>query len=164
MEEIIKEKQASNELIKNQKILLKGFLSFDINQDIETLDKLIIKEYTKNTFYGDLNKWLMNSKMNFYEPIAYFTARLMFSLNKYASINNMFCKENKKIIYRGVKMPFTCLLPYIRAKHKIIVLSSFTSTSEDENFAKTWAGRKIAKKLFENSLKFSVVYYITNNY
>ena len=28
-------------------------------------------------FYGDLNKWLMNHKMNDYEPIAYFTARLM---------------------------------------------------------------------------------------
>ena len=27
----------------------------------------------------------MNSKLNFFEPVAYFTARLMFSLNKYGS-------------------------------------------------------------------------------
>ena len=106
----------------------------------------------------------MNSKMNFYGPIAYFTARLMFSLNSYAIKNKMFCYENKKVLYRGIKIPFTCLLPYIRANKKIIMLSSFTSTSEDEAFAKSWSGRKISKQLYENSLKFSVVYYITNNY
>ena len=164
MKELIKEEEESKELIKNQKILINGFLSFDFTKDIDTLDKLIIKEYTRNTFYGDLNKWLMNSKMNYYAPIAYFTARLMFSLNSYAIKNNMFCKENKKILYRGIKMPFTCLLPYIRANGKIIILSSFTSTSEDEKFAKNWSGRKNTKQLYSNSLKFSVVYYITNIY
>ena len=164
MEELVKEEEKSKELIKNQKTILKGFLSFDIKEDIDTLDKLIIKEYTKNTFYGDLNKWLMNSKMNFYGPIAYFTARLMFSLNSYAIKNKMFCNENKKVLYRGIKIPFTCLLPYIRANKKIIMLSSFTSTSEKQSFAEGWSGRKISKKLYENSLKFSVVYYITNNY
>ena len=164
MKELIQEEAESNDLIKNQKTLLKGFLSFDLKEDIETLDKLIIKEYTRNTFYGDLNKWLMNSKMNFYGPIAYFTSRLMFSLNSYAIKNEMFCKENKKILYRGIKLPFTCLLSYIRANGKIIILSSFTSTSEDENFAKNWSGRKNSKELYLNSLKFSVVYYITNIY
>jgi hypothetical protein len=164
MEGLIEEEEKSKELLKNQKLLLKGFLSFNITDDIETLDKLIIKEYTKNTFYGDLNKWLMNSKLNFYAPVAYFTSRLMYSLNSYAKGNNMYCKEDKKNIYRGIKIPFSCLLPYIRADKKIILLSSFTSTSEDEQVAKNWAGRKDPRKLYENSLKFSVVYYIINRY
>ena len=164
MKGLIEEEEKSKELLKNQKLLLKGFLSFNITDDIETLDKLIIKEYTKNTFYGDLNKWLMNSKLNFYAPVAYFTSRLMYSLNSYAMGNNMYCKEDKKNIYRGIKMPFSCLLPYIRADKKIILLSSFTSTSEDEQVAKNWAGRKDPRKLYENSLKFSVVYYIINRY
>ena len=164
MKGLIEEEEKSKELLKNQKLILKGFLSFNLSEDIETLDKLIIKEYTKNTFYGDLNKWLMNSKLNFYAPVAYFTSRLMYSLNSYAMGNNMYCKEDKKNIYRGIKMPFSCLLPYIRADKKIILLSSFTSTSEDEQVAKNWAGRKDPRKLYENSLKFSVVYYIINRY
>ena len=164
MKGLIKEEKESKELYRNQHILLKGFLSFDIKEDIKTLDKLIIKEYTKNTFYGDLNKWLMNLNMNFYAPVAYFTARLKYSLNSYAINNNMYCIEDKKTIYRGIKMPFTCLLQYIRANGKIILLSSFTSTSEDDNLAKNWACRKNPKQLYENSLNFSVVYYITNFY
>ena len=89
---------------KNTNSLLSGFLTFDLNKDLEILDKLIIKEYTKNTFYGDLNKWLMNKKLNDYEPIAYFTARLMYSLNKYAKKNHKYCDENRKELHRGVKM------------------------------------------------------------
>ena len=48
-----------------------------MSKEIEKLNKLIIKEYTKNKFYGDLNKWLMNNKKKGYESVAYFTARLM---------------------------------------------------------------------------------------
>ena len=164
MKKLINLEVENNELYGTQKAVFKGFLSFDIKEDIDTLDKLIIQEYTKNTFYGDLNKWLMNSKMNFYEPVAYFTTRLMFSLNKYAKKNDKFCKENKKPIYRGIKIPYTCLLPYERAKGKIILLSAFTSTSEDDNKAKVFAGRRNPKKLYKNSLHFSVIFYITNIY
>ena len=75
IQELIKKEGDSKELKnQDQNNLLSGFLTFDLDQDLEKLDKLIIKEYTKNTFYGDLNKWLMNSKMNCYEPIAYFTS------------------------------------------------------------------------------------------
>ena len=163
MEGLIEKEKESNQLIKQQKILFKSFLSFEIKEDLETLDKLIIKEYTKNTFYGDLNRWLMN-KMHFYTPVAYFTARLMYSLNTYANKNDMYCKENKKINFRGIKIQFTSLLPYIRAIGKIIILTSFTSTSEEEKLAKNWACRKNSKLLYENSLNFSIVYYITNGY
>ena len=141
---------------------MSGFLTFDLKKDLDTLDKLIIKEYTKNTFYGDLNKWLMNSKMNYYEPIAYFTARLMYSLNKYANKNDKYLVENKKELHRGVKLSYSDLLPYERAKGKIILLSAFTSTSENEALAKRWAGRQDTISLYKANLKFSVVFIIKN--
>ena len=164
MKAIIENESNSNELKqKDYKILFKAFLSFDITEDLKELDKLIIKEYTKNTFYGDLNKWLMNSKFNFYEPVAYFTARLMYSLNSYAMSNEKFCKEEKEF-HRGIKMPYTSLLPYKRAKGKIVCLSSFTSTSEDETFAKNFSGRGDAEEMYKTNLKFSVVFIIKNLY
>ena len=164
MKELIKEKEKSNELKNSKFSILKGFMTFDINKDIEKLDELIIKEYSKNTFYGDLNKWLMNSRMNLFEPVAYFTSRLMYSLNSYAIKNNMYCKEAGKKVYRGITMPYTSLLPYERVIGKRILLSAFTSTSENEKKAKLWSRRKISKKIYENDFQFSIVYYITNNY
>jgi hypothetical protein len=162
IKELIKKEGEAKELKnKNQNDLLSGFLTFDLNKDLEALDKLIIKEYTKNTFYGDLNKWLMNSKMNFYEPIAYFTSRLMYSLNKYATTNGKYLTE-KRELHRGVKLSYSNLLPYERAKGKIILLSAFTSTSEDEALAKKWAGRQNTQSLYKTNLKFSVVFIIKN--
>ena len=160
---IIQKEGKENKLLgENKDIIFEGFLSFNIDDDLNALDKLIIKEYTKNTFYGDLNKWLMNSKMNYYEPVAYFTSRLMYSLNKYAMNNNMFCIKDNKKVYRGVKMTYSCLLPYERAKGKIILLSAFTSTSEDETLAKEWSGRDNSLVLYKTNLKFSIVFIITN--
>ena len=161
MKSLINTEAKSKELTRNANDILTGFLTFDLNKDLETLDKLIIKEYTKNTFYGDLNKWLMN-KMNDYEPIAYFTARLMYSLNKYAKKNHKYCTENKKEVHRGVKMTYSDLLPYVRAKGKIILLSGFTSTSQNEAFAKRWAERENTQALYKANLRFSVVFKITN--
>ena len=158
-------KGKKKELINSDKNdLMQGFLTFDLNKDLEHLDNLIIQEYTKNTFYGDLNKWLMNSKMNFYEPVAYFTARLMFSLNKFAKKNEKYCNEDKKELHRGVKLAYTDLIAYERAKGKIILLSAFTSTSKDKNEAESFAGREDTKSLYNNNYKFSVVYHITNIY
>ena len=145
--------------------LISGFLTFDLSKDLEHLDNLIIKEYTKNTFYGDLNKWLMNSKMNFYEPVAYFTARLMFSLNKFAKKNQKYCNVDKIELHRGVKLTYTDLIAYERAKGKIILLSAFTSTSKDQSEAESFAGRdEDIKSLYNNNLRFSVVFHITNIY
>ena len=146
----------------DQNDLLSGFLTFDLTKDLDTLDKLIIKEYTKNTFYGDLNRWLMNSKMNYYEPIAYFTARLMYSLNNYANKYSKYLTEDKKEVHRGVKLSYSNLLPYERALGKVILLSAFTSTSEDDKLAKRWAGRSDTKSLYKTNLKFSVVFIIRN--
>ena len=44
---------------------------------------MLIKEYTKNTLYGDLNNWLRSLNTDVYEKISYYTSRLMYSLNNY---------------------------------------------------------------------------------
>ena len=144
--------------------IIEGLLTFDINKDLEALDELIINEYTKNSFYGDLNRWLMKGKMKYYEPVAYFTSRLMFSLNKYAEKKEKFCKENEKELHRGAKLYYSCLLPYERAVGKIILLSAFTSTSESDEIANKWAGRGDEEKIYNNRSKFSVVFHIKNVY
>ena len=163
MKSLIKEEDKNKKLKCDKNKLLESFLTFDIKEDLKKLDKLIIKEYTKNTFYGDLNKWLMDSKMNFYEPIAYFTARLMYSLNSYANLNNMYCNEDREL-HRGAQLTYTCVLPYERAKGKVILLSAFTSTSESEILAQAWAGRGEEVEIYKNNLKFSVVFIIRNKY
>ena len=99
---------------------------------------------------------------NNYECIAYFTARLMYHLNVYALKKNMFFNQNKKILYRGIKIPYSNLLPYERARGKIIVLTSFTSTSENKDKALHFAKRKNSKDLYKKNLLFSVMYIIKN--
>ena len=164
IDEVISEDEKSHLLKAKKDKLMEGLLKFDLKEDLKNLDELIIKEYTKNTYYGDLNRWLMKGKMKYYEPVAYFTSRLMYSLNLYADKYKKYCKENKKILHRGAKLFLSCLLPYKRAEGKTILLSGFTSTSESENVAKTWAGRGRQQELFKNSLRFSVEFFITINH
>ena len=79
------DEEAKNQTLKNlnKNDLLKGFKEFDIKKDLEELDKKIIQEYTGNSYYGDINKWLLNFSISSFQEVAYFTARLMFSLNNY---------------------------------------------------------------------------------
>ena len=167
-----------DELKKDLKLpkgeLLKGLDSFRKNnvetieenneENIDYLEKILIKEYTRNTFYGDLNKWLMNFNMNFYdyESVAYFTGRLMYSLNSYAIKNQKFFNSNDIIIYRGIKIPYSSLLSYERAKGKIILLTSFTSTSLSVQRAEEFSGRNNSKELYKTNLLFSVLLIIKN--
>ena len=87
----------------------------------------------------------------------------MYSLNTYSLKKNAYENTNGKILRRGVKMFYSNILPYIRAKGKIISLTSFTSTTEKENIANFFAG-KAEKNLYKNTKNFSVIYIITNNY
>jgi hypothetical protein len=160
---ILIDEEDKNNLLKNKNKnkVMDGFLTFDINKDAEVLNKLIIREYTNNSFYGDLNKWLMNSKFNSYDTIAYFTARLMYSLNSYGKTNQMYYNEPKEVL-RGIKVPYSSLLPYKRAEGKVILLSSFTSTSKIAKYAKTFSGRNKAEEQYKSKLLFSVIYIIKN--
>jgi len=151
-----------NDLRKDKKVILDGLKTFDISKDLEILDKLIIKEYTKGTFHGDLNNWLRILDYNAYEAISYFTSRLMYSLNNYAQKSNLFFKK-KQILYRGAKTNYINLLPFERLKGKIILLTSFTSSSESLSVANQFSSREKAKEIFKEYKKFSVIYKITNN-
>ena len=164
MKQLIKTEAEKKALKKQQNVLLGGFMTFEIKNDLALLNKLIIKEYTKETFYGDLNRWLMNSKMNSYDTIAYFTSRLMYSLNNYGKENKMYYDKDNTTLRRGIKIPYSCLLPYIRAVGKVILLSSFTSTSENEITARNFSGRDDAEKQYKKNNIFSVIYIIHNNY
>ena len=151
-----------NELKIKKEILKDSFKTFDLSKDLEILDKLVIKEYTKNTFYGDLNNWLRTLDNDIYEKIAYYTSRLMYSLNNYGFKSNNFYKE-EKILYRGTKINYINILSYERLKGKIIILSSFTSSSENYEIAFKFSGRDKSKEIFQNSQKFSVIYKIINH-
>ena len=59
MKSLIDQENKEKKLIKNPNNLLQGFLTFDLKEDVTNSDKLILKEYEKDTFYADLNKWLI---------------------------------------------------------------------------------------------------------
>ena len=46
MKSLINKEAQTNELKNNPNSVLSGFLTFDLNKDLELLDKLIIQEYT----------------------------------------------------------------------------------------------------------------------
>ena len=144
-----------------KKELIEGFKTFDIDQDLNNLNK-IIKEYSKDTIYPMINNNLRNFDDEVYEIISYYTARLMYALNKRTKeLNSYFTKNN--IVYRGESVNFVKILPYERLKGKIVVLSAFTSTSKDFSVAANdFAHREISKKIFNENRKFSVIYYIQN--
>jgi len=145
----------SNALRKSKNVIIDGLKTFDITKDLEALDKLIIQEYTKNTFHGDLNNWLRILDYNAYETISYFTSRLMYSLNNYAQKLGLFFRQ-KQILYRGAKTNYINLLPFERLKGKIILLSSFTSSSENLSVEIQFSGREKAKQIFK---EYTVIWY-----
>ena len=161
---IDKEKKEDKLVNKNKNELLESFLSFDLTKDLKILDKLIIQECTNNTFYGDLNKWFMSTNFNSYEVVAYYTARLMHNLNKYANKEGNYYSLDQHNLYRGMKIPYSSVLSYERVKGKIILLSSFTSTFEDSKIAENYSGRENTKSLYNLKKKFSVIFIIKNNY
>ena len=174
IKDLIDEESRNKKLKTTPKDLIEGFSTFNIENafknkkvenysDIELLDRLIIKEYSKSTFFKDLNKWLMNPKISTYEVVSYFTARLMYSLNSYAIKNSKYFTL-EETLYRGIKMPYSNLLPYERAKGKIIILTSFTSTSQKEAKAKSFSGRCASSSIYITNLLFSVIFIIKNIY
>ena len=175
---LINEESKNNELKKNKDKLLESLANFDTNKidannadkdknkdnqkDTDYLDKLIIREYTNNTLYKDLNKWLLNYNKKFYESVAYFTGRLMYSLNSYAKKNSKYFIEDQTTLYRGIKISYSCLLPYERAIGKIILLTAFTSTSESQSKIIRFSGRDNSVELYKTNQLFSVIFYIKN--
>ena len=160
MEELINSKEEKDLRIEKKK-LIKSFETFDLTKDLENLHKLVIYEYTRNTYYSNLNKWLSTCNNKAYEIISYYTARLMYALNDYALKSNLFYKKNK-ILYRGTKATYIALLPYERLKGKIILFSAFTSISEEKSVAIFFSSREKIKELYEAKKYFSVIFTIKN--
>ena len=149
---------------KEQKTSLKKFISFDITKDLYHLDKLLIRDYTNETFFGNFNKWILNSKFNSYEMVTYFTARFMYILNKYANKEGTYYSLNEIEVHRGMKLSYTSLLPYERAKGRLILLTTFTPTTEEIKRAEFLSGRDNAKFLYKTKKKFSVILNIKHYY
>jgi hypothetical protein len=160
MEEYINSKE-EKDLRIGKKELIKSFATFDLTKDLENLHKFVINEYTKNTYYSNLNKWLSTCNNDTYEIISYYTARLMYALNDYGFKSNLFYKKNK-ILYRGTKATYIALLPYERLKGKIILFSAFTSISEDKSVALFFSSREKIKELYKAKKYFSVIFTIKN--
>ena len=155
IDELIKEdKSIRTDTKKN--ILLKSFQTFDLDNDLEELNKKIIKEYTLDTFYGDLNRWLREINICSFEEVAYFTARLMYSLNDYAEKNSKFFNVDHGEIYRGIELNYSTLLEYERSIGEKILFTTFTSTSIKKNTG--------FQNIYKSKNNFSVNYYITNLY
>ena len=161
---LIEQEDKESKLICNSKNkILDGFLTFDINKDLEVLDILIINEYAKNSIYADLNKWLSNPNFNSFEVVAYFAARLMYSLNNYAKQKGKYYDLDKTEVFRGIKLPYSAILAYERAKGKILTLPFFTTTSQEIKVAEAFSARRDTKSLYENKKIFSVIFIIKNN-
>ena len=188
MKNLINKEKINNELKQSKNGLINGFLSFDVKEcskskNIFSLDsdsdeddddisfyinEKIIQEYSGKYIYKDLNKWLLTPKKSYtnkdYETVAYFTARLIFELNSYALKNGKYFNQNKAVLFRGIKIPYSCLLQYERAERKIIVLTSFTSTSLNKLKALHFSGRNNSKEIYEANLLFSVLFQIENKW
>lgn len=162
--EIIKRENKEKKLSSNQNKIIEGFSKFELKNDSQNSDELIIKEYFNSPFSKYLNECLMNIDQELDESVAYFTSRLIFSLNSYAYKNNMFCIEDKKKIYSGIKLPYSKILSYEKVKDEIITFPHFISTTEDEFLAKNWARRGDSIELYNETLHFSVIFIITNIY
>lgn len=144
--------------------VLNGFFSFDLKYDIYLLDKLIIKEFTKETYGFVLNKLLMNTNFNNFEIVAYFTARIMYSLNEYARHEGTYFNRDKYLVYGGGMLSYSDILSYKRVKGKIILLSAFTESYDSKLLAEFYACRNKSKILFKKKRKFSVIFIIKNNF
>jgi len=127
MKEWIKDKNIK--LIENR--LYEGLKVFQINEDNK-----IIKEYTKNFIYKDINNWLLNLNNEAYDKIGYFIGELMVKLNEYGERNNTGYKENNHItLYRGINVSCLDALSYQIHKGKKICFQTFFSTSKKEEEA-----------------------------
>lgn len=147
-----------NKIKENINITNENFYTFDILKDLNICQNLIIQEYTKNTFYSDLNKLLLKIK-KFPSFILYLISRFKYYLNNYAKENKLFLEINKKELYLGTKLTLSNILSYVRAKGKIILVQNSLFSSEVFKEAYLFSGRENSNKLKQN---YSVIFTIMN--
>ena len=168
MKELIKNEDREKKLKSRLDLINEAFEKFDIKNELNNI-KLIIKEYTRNTFYKDFNAWQMSLNEKYYFPNAYFVSRLIYCLNQYGNEKH---KKKEGVhyvnsdtqLYRGVILPFIDILPYKRAEKKVIIFPAFTSTSLDINQANKFSKREGYGRKTDLKGLFSVIFYISNIY
>ena len=99
MKILIKDLGNKDVLRKKANRLLYGFMNFEIKNNLDEMNRLIIKEYTKDTICFQINSWLIDSKMNVYDTIQYFSSRLMHSLNTYGKEHSKFYSKISNVLY-----------------------------------------------------------------
>ena len=162
LKKLIQIESVKEDLFKYRKEdLIEGFSVFKIIDDLEKLDKLIIREYTRDIIYLVLRKWAIKIKNNNYSPVIYFISRFMYSLNSYANKNKKYLNKNT-VCYRGSRLPYSSILNYERKKGKIIFNTDFMSTVIDEIAAKIFSFRGKRDSLWDK--RFSTIFYINNIY
>ena len=137
---------------------LKAFLTND--------GRKIIYEYSNETYYKDINHWLLNLNNLAYEKAGYFIGQLMYKLNEYGNENNLGYKENKPItLYRGIYINYLDALSYQIHLGKKICFQTFLSTSKNEDTAIFFAKekRKTADDR-KDEFKFSLLMEIEHNW
>ena len=91
---------------KSKVAILNGLKKFELNDS-----EVIIREYTvENSYYRDMNNWLLNLDNNAYQKIAYFVGKLMYKLNN-SGEENAYKNNNHIILYRGMRN-LNYLMPY----------------------------------------------------
>ena len=158
-------KEELGKYLKEMKLSSNSKYKLIFDDNFEKIDSLISKQYLENTFYDELDIIDILYKSNNDDPFIYFlyiTSRIKYFLDNYAKENNMYYKENKKILYKGDKLYSSSLIKYERIKGKIILFPTFTTVYENENLANIYSGRNNSKELYKTSLKFSVIFIITN--
>ena len=87
-----------------------------------------------------------------------------FSVYKYSKKKINYYYLNKTEVFRGMKLSYSNLLPFERAKGKIILLHTFTPVSEELKKAEILSGRNNSTTLYKLRKKFSVIFIIKNYY
>jgi hypothetical protein len=130
-----------NEFINKEKYELKEEDLFSGLETFRTNDgEEIIKEYTKETIYKDINNWLLNLDNLAYQKVSYFVGQLMYKLNDLGKTNNLGYKKNKPItLYRGMYINYLDALSYQIHKGRKICFQTFVSTSKNEEVARNFS-------------------------
>ena len=134
----------------NNTVLFKGLRKFEKNLNYE-----IIREYTDDTIYRDINSWLLNLDELAYDKSGYFIGQLMYKLNEYGKkeINS---NINQSELYRGMYIDYLDALSYEIYLGKIICFQTFVSSSLDEEIAKGFAKFRLKPEERKRQNKLSV--------
>ena len=138
--------------------LLEGLKIFEKNINYE-----IIREYSNNSIYREINTWLLDLNELAYEKSGYFIGQLMYKLNEYGQNKTNF-NFNKTGIYRGMFIDYLDALSYEAHLGKIICFQTFVSSSLDIEIAKKFAKFNLKPEEKKRLNKFSVLIKIYQNF